>query len=90
MPKIVGFVHNPESDPGPLLDLTRSMLRNIGQAADRPAPKGFAGDRWLIIASQDGLAHVGAYRQVYAQLSGKTGFDEVMMVTAAGRVETLT
>jgi len=90
MPKVVGFVHNPEPDPGPLLDLTRSMLQHIGEAADKPAPEGFAGDRWLVLASVDGLEHIETYRQVYAQLSAETGFNEVLMVLADGRVESLT
>jgi hypothetical protein len=89
MPKIVGFVHNPESDAELLLGLTQRMLQTIGAAADRPPPAVFIGDRWLVVANEDGPAHIETYRQIYSQLSMSTDFNEVLMVLAGGRVESL-
>ena len=39
--KVIGFVHNPETDAEALLDLTQSLLQQIGTAADKPMPKKF-------------------------------------------------
>jgi hypothetical protein len=90
MSKVIGFVHNPDSDPDVLLRLTQSLLQHIGAAAAKRAPKNFAGDRWLVVADEDGLSHIEAYRHVYSQLSIPTDFKKILMVLAGGRVETLT
>jgi hypothetical protein len=90
MPKVIGFVHNPDSDPEILLGLTQSLLRHIGAAADKRPPEEFRGDRWLVVCDGHGLAHIDTYRQVYSQLSLSTGFKKILMVLAGGRVETLT
>jgi hypothetical protein len=87
--KVIGFVHNPDSDPEVLLRSTQALLRHIGAAADKQPPKGFAGERWLVIADGDGLAPIETYRQVHAQLSLSTGFKKLLMVLPGGRVETL-
>jgi hypothetical protein len=89
MPKLVGFVHNPETDPGMLLDLTEALLRRVGTAAQRPLPPGFAGGRWLVVADEEALPVVGLYRDVCAQLSASTLFEKILIVLARGRVETL-
>jgi hypothetical protein len=89
MPKVVGFVHNPESDPGALLDLTSSMLQHIGAAADRPVPERFAGDRWLVLTTEGGPVQIQTHRQIYAQLSAEVGFEAAVMLFANGRVESL-
>ncbi len=39
-PKMIGFVHNPDSDPLPLLNMTSELLKSI--------KVGRAGDRWLV------------------------------------------
>jgi hypothetical protein len=88
--KVIGFVHNPDSDPDVLLRLTQSLLRHIGAAAGKRAPRKFRGDRWLVLANDDGLSHSETYRHVYSQLSIPTDFKEILMVFAGGRVETLT
>jgi hypothetical protein len=87
--KVIGFVHNPESEPEVLLDLTRSMLQSIGAAADRLPPPTFAGDRWLVVANADGLPHVETCRQVYSQLFMSAAFEEALVVLAGGRIESL-
>ena len=87
--RVIGFVHNPDSDPDVLLGLTQSLLQHVGAAADRHRPKDFAGDRWLVVAHEDGFAHVQTYRQVYAQLGISTDFKRSLLVRAGGRVEDL-
>lgn len=89
MSKVIGFVHNPDSDPDVLLCLTQSLLQHIGAAADKRPPEKFTGDRWLVVADEDGLSHIETYRHIYSQLSPSTGFKKILMVLAGGRVETL-
>jgi hypothetical protein len=89
MSKVIGFVHNPDSDPDVLLDLTQSLLQHIGAAADKRPPEKFTGDRWLIVANMDGFSYIETYRHVYSQLSISTDFKKILMVLAGGRVETL-
>jgi hypothetical protein len=88
--KVIGFVHNPDTDPEVLLDLTQSLLDCIGTQAGERLPTGFGGDRWLVLANDDGLSHIETYRQVYSQLSIPTDFKKILMVLPGGRVETLT
>ena len=88
--KVIGFVHNPDTDPGILLEMTRSLLERIGAAAGKRASARFAGDRWLVVAVEDELPWVETYRQVYSRLSMPSDFKKIVMVVAGGRVETLT
>jgi hypothetical protein len=88
--KVIGFVHNPDSDPDVLFDITHSLLERIGAKARTGAPAGSAGDRWLVLAGDDRFSHMELYRQVYSQLSIPTGFKTILMVLADGRIETLT
>ena len=90
MSKVIGFVHNPDSDPDVLLRLTQSLLQHIGTAADKCPPDKFTGDRWLVVANKDGLSYIETYRHVYSQLSNSTDFKKILVVLAGGRVETLT
>lgn len=89
MSEVIGFVHNPGSDPDVLLRLTQSLLQQIGAAAGKRPPKKFTGDRWLVIADEDGFPHIETYRHIYSQLSISTDFKKILIVLAGGRVETL-
>jgi hypothetical protein len=84
-PNVIGFVHNPDSDAEALLDIVHSLIESIGTRA----PPVFAGDRWLVLASDGRLANIDAYRLVYARLSLPADFDKILVVGADGRVETL-
>jgi hypothetical protein len=86
---MIGFVHNPDSDPRLLLDMSRELLEGLSAAAGRRAPRR-AGDRWLVVASPDGIACLEAYRYIYSQLRMATGFEKVLMVFGDGQVGTLT
>ena len=87
--KVIGFVHNPETDAEMLLNLAQSLLQEIGAAADKPPPKRFTGERWLVIADEHGFSQIEIHRQIHAQLSTTTGFKKILMVLAGGKVETL-
>jgi len=84
---VIGFVHNPQTNADVLFDMTRSLIDSIAatMALDDPA----AGDRWLVLLNRDGPAHIGTYRDVYSQLRIPNKFGKILMVFAAGRVETL-
>lgn len=87
--KVIGFVHNPGSDPNVLLHLTESLLRQIGKATSRPVPKEFTGDRWLVIVNENGLQDIETFRHVWSQLSTPTDYRKILMAFADGRVEPL-
>jgi hypothetical protein len=84
-PKLIGFVHNPDSDPLRLLDVTSELLALIGSEAGRRA-----GDRWLVVASAGGAAYLDAYRYIVSQLRTATDFTKILMVLGDGRIEELT
>lgn len=88
--KVIGLVHNPDSDPDMLLHMTQSLLQHIGAAADRRTPARSARERWLVVIIEGGYSHIETYRQVYAQLSIATDFTKILMAFAGDRVETLT
>lgn len=83
---LAGFVHNRDSDPGILFDLTRALLR-VG-AARRTAA--FSGDRWLVIATEHEPAWIPTYRAACSQLFDRADFQRIVLVSAAGDVSTLT
>ena len=87
--KLIGFVHNPGSDPDVLLDIAQSLRTAIRTAGSRRAPAGFVGERWLVLANQDGLVDVETYRHVLAQGTVPAGFNRILMVLAGGWVESL-
>ena len=88
--KVIGFVHNPDSDPDVLFDITLSLIERIGAKARTGAPARSAGDRWLVLAGEVPHSHIEPYRHAYSQLSIPTDFTKILMVLADGRIETLT
>jgi len=88
--KVIGFVHNPDSDPDVLFDITLSLIERIGAKARTGAPARSADDRWLVLAGDDRFSYIEPYRHVYSQLSIPTGFKKILVVLADGRIETLT
>jgi hypothetical protein len=87
-PKLIGFVHNRDSNPLLLFDLTREWLE-LMSAETAGRTKGRAGDRWLVVVSARSASCLEAYRCIYSQLRG-TGFKKAFMVFGDGRVESLT
>src|SRR6185295_6170316 len=88
-PTMIGFVHNSDSDPLLLLNMTRELLEVIGAEAGRRAPRR-AGDRWLVVISARGSSCLPAYRYIYSQLRMATDFEKSLMVFGDGGVGMLT
>ncbi len=86
---MIGFVHNSDTDPRVLLDMTRSLLELFYARADTAAPKKLAGDRWLVVMNEGGPTHIDAYRYIDSQFRIPTNFKKIVMVFGDGRVETL-
>lgn len=77
--RLIGFVHNPKPSPAVLFDVTRSLLACIGSAQRPPT-----GERWLIVANQDGLAPVETVRQVSLALRARTVFKRILVADSEG------
>jgi hypothetical protein len=88
-PKMIGFVHNSDSDPFLLLNMTGDLIELFSAEAGWPAPK-LAGDRWLVVISAEGSSCLEAYRYIYSQLRMTTSFEKILMVFGDGSVGTLT
>ena len=88
-PKMIGFVHNSDSDSLLLLDMTRELLELVSAEAGKRAPK-LPGDRWLVLMSAGRTSCLDAYRYIYSQLCMATDFKKVLMVFGDGRVGMLT
>lgn len=88
-PKMIGFVHNTDSDPLVLFNMTRELLELITAEAGRRVMRP-AGERWLVVISAEGISFLEAYRTIYSQLRMATAFKKILMVFGDGRVEALT
>ena len=88
-PKMIGFVHNSDSDPLLLFDMTRDLLELVSTEAGRRVPR-LAGDRWLAVISAGGIQCLEVYRYIYSQLGMATDFNKILMVFGDGRVGMLT
>jgi hypothetical protein len=70
-PKMIGFVHNSDSGPLLLLNMTGELLELISAEVGRRAPR-LAGDRWLVVISAGEISWLEAYRYITAvQISRK-------------------
>jgi|SRR5689334_4507691 hypothetical protein len=92
VPRLIGFVHNSDTDPLLLLNMTRELLELLnaeaGKGAAKLAPKR-ADERWLVVISARGSSCLVAYRYIYSQLGMATGYKKVFMVFSDGRIEAL-
>ncbi len=88
-PKLIGFVHNSDSDPLLLLNMTGEMLELVSGESSRRAPK-LADDRWLVVTTAKGISCLEAYRYIYSQLRMTADFKKVLMVFGDGQVGMLT
>jgi hypothetical protein len=86
---VIGYVHNPGTDAGRLLDIAQQLLQLVEPAAPRRPRARSVSERWLAILVEGGAEQMAAYRQVYEQLSIAADFARILMVSSAGRVETL-
>jgi len=83
-PKLIGFVHNSDSDPLQLFNMTHEMLELISAYAPR-----LAGDRWLVVISAARISCLEAYRYIYSQLRMPIDYKKILMVFGDGRVAML-
>ena len=88
-PKMIGFVHNSDSDPLLLLNMTRELLELISNLAGRRATR-LVDDRWLVVISAGGISCLEAFRFIFSKLRIAAGFKKILMVFGNGRVEVLT
>jgi hypothetical protein len=83
-PRMIGFVHNHDSDPFLLLNATQELIEGIGEACDREIDK--AGDRWLVIVGPRKVSALKAYRTVYSQLHMPRIFEKIVFAFGDGRI----
>jgi len=88
-PRMIGFVHNSDTDPLLLLDMTHELLELFSSEAGWRASR-LVVDRWLVVISAGGFACLEAYRYIYSQLRSATGFKKILMIFGDGRVGLLT
>ena len=81
--RLIGFVHNPDSDPSVLIDVARALLARIGSGERTARP------RWLVVASQNGPVPIEACRHVCSQLGRGSVFERTLVVGGGGEVTTL-
>jgi hypothetical protein len=89
VPKMIGFVHNPDSDPLLLLNTTSELLELISTDVGFRATR-LAGERWLVVITERDISFVELYRCICSQLRRVTDFTKILMVFGDGRVEMLT
>lgn len=89
--KVIGFVHNPESDPARLLDLAQALIQCIGAVTNPPVSESSSGERWLVIVDEQGLGSIETYRQVHSQLGDWVAgdFRKILLLLRNGQLETL-
>lgn len=88
-PKMVGFVHNPDTDPFQLFSMACKLLDLTSARTDQRAARN-ADARWLVLVSTEGTSYLEAYRSIVSQIQAATSFEKVMLVFGDGRVEVLT
>jgi hypothetical protein len=87
-PRMIGFVHNPDSDPLVLFNMTRELLE-LSSADTGRAAATRARDRWLVVISTRGSSCLEAYRYIDSQLHMANDFQKIVMVFGDGCVGTL-
>jgi hypothetical protein len=87
--KLIGFVHNADSDPLLLLDMARELVELLASEADRPSPKR-SQRRWLVVTGGARSSCLEAYRSIYSQLRAGADFEKVLMAFDDGQVGELT
>jgi hypothetical protein len=76
--KLAGFVHNRDSDPTILFDLTHALLERTRKTLSA------AGEHWLVLAIEDDPTWMDTYQHVCAQLFAQTGMRRVILVGPNG------
>lgn len=87
--KVIGFVFSGDPEPGALADAMRSFHPAVTAKANRHLPDGFAGHRWLVLASDHWIADIKTYRRAWSLVGPAHNFRKILMVFDGRRVETL-
>jgi hypothetical protein len=87
-PKLMGFVHNPDTDPHLLLNMTRAWIELVSVDVGKRAARS-TGDRWLVVISDGEISNLEPHRYIYSQLRLASDFTKSLMVFGDGRVEVL-
>lgn len=83
MPKVIGFVHNADTDPAILVEVAQTIMLRLGRhKALRP------GGRWLVLADK-GFPQAAIYGYVWDQIATPAGYDRVLVALANGEVRVL-
>jgi hypothetical protein len=88
-PRMIGFVHNSDSDPLLFLNMTSELLELLSAQADKRPPR-LAGDRWLVANRAGEISCLEVYRYIYSQLRTAAGYKKILMVFDDGSVGMLT
>jgi hypothetical protein len=78
-PKLIGFVHNSDTDPLRLLNMTRELLQAVGAEDKRPV-SGQPRDQWLVVISPEGRSTLEAYRYIHSELRLATTSTKILIV----------
>jgi plasmid stabilization system protein ParE len=89
VPRMIAFVHNSDSDPILLLNMTHELLELNSTETGRRASR-LVSDRWLIVINAGRVSSLEAYRYIYSQLRMASDFKKILMVFGDGRVGMLT
>lgn len=87
-PKMIGFVHNSDSNALLLLNMAQESIEQIGAESGKRVP-GLAGIRWLVVISPRGISCPEVYRYIYSQLRAAAGFRKILAVNGDGHVDVL-
>ena len=82
---VVGFVFTGDPAPSRLADAILALHGEIGARAKRRRPGRFAGERWLLLVSDDWIGDIRTLRRAYSVLPPQPGFRRTWMVEG-GRV----
>ncbi len=88
--KLLGFVHNADSDPEIVLDAAQALIAGIEVEIGSGRGSAFKGNRWLVIADAAGVTPADVYRHAYAQLFVRNTFEKAVLLCADGTIEDIT
>ncbi|MEZ0230563.1 MAG: hypothetical protein ACAI25_18220, partial [Planctomycetota bacterium] len=85
-PKMIGFVHNPDTDALLLVKMARTLLGLRSARADR-RPIRRTQDRWLVVVSGGVRSVLEVYRSICSQVGLDADFTKILVVLGDGHVE---
>jgi hypothetical protein len=83
VPKLIGFGHNPDSDPLQLLNMSGGLLELISLR------RSMTGDRWLLVITSGERSSLDLGRYIFSQLGAATGFQKILMASGNCTIEVL-